>query len=98
MLDEPRRKTRYRGERCTSKLTLNRSLLNVVLLPNAPDYLTEALPNANMPAQELLPAGLGLEGFRVPPILDLGAPHLAAIIGDGNATGVGRFDALRCVT
>ena len=23
MLDEPRRKTRYRGERCTSKLTLN---------------------------------------------------------------------------
>ena len=23
MTDEPRRKTRYRGERCTSKLTLN---------------------------------------------------------------------------
>ena len=23
MLDEPRRKTRYRGERCSSKLTLN---------------------------------------------------------------------------
>jgi hypothetical protein len=26
MRDEPRRKPRYRGERCTSKLTLNRGL------------------------------------------------------------------------
>jgi hypothetical protein len=25
MSDEPRRKTRYRGERCSSKLTLNRN-------------------------------------------------------------------------
>ena len=28
MKDEPRRKTRYRGERCTSKLTLNADVHN----------------------------------------------------------------------
>lgn len=28
MPDEPRRKTRYRGERCSSKLTLNRIMLD----------------------------------------------------------------------
>lgn len=31
MPDEPRRKTRYRGERCTSKLTLNSKNPTVVL-------------------------------------------------------------------
>ena len=35
MKDEPRRKTRYRGERCTSKLTLNGSLSKEPPRPNA---------------------------------------------------------------
>ena len=60
MADEPRRKTRYRGERCTSKLTLNANLAELAhrfeallptLTPSEPwSERLDALPEAAQPA------------------------------------------------